>query len=77
MILVSLDYMFEVLKCTLNFTPLVFALAVAAHNLIEKDEDPLDGTAMREELKKVSFQGLTGLIQFSETGDRSLGLFPN
>ena len=52
----------------------VYALAHAAQIVIDEGGSEFEGAAMREALKKVSFQGVTGTVEFMDNGDREVGV---
>ena len=52
----------------------VYALAHAAQIVIDEGGSEFTGAAIREALKKVSFQGVTGTVEFMDNGDREVGV---
>jgi len=52
----------------------VYALAHAAQIVIDEGGSEFTGAAIREALKKVSFQGVTGTVEFMDNGDREIGV---
>jgi len=51
----------------------VVAFAHAAHNLLVIEErDTIDGNLLMARIKAVAFEGLTGSVKFTESGDRDL-----
>jgi len=51
----------------------VYAFARAAHNLIVAGATEFTNKAITEELYTLSFSGLTGTVDFEDTGDREIG----
>ena len=52
----------------------VWALAVAANSLIEDGATEFGGSQMQEALKSISFEGITGTVDFESNGDREVGV---